>query len=46
MAVRTSIDRLTDIRGRLPARPISSEETDDMMRRLLAMLAEWEGAVL
>ena len=29
-----------------PPLSISSEETDDMMRRLLAMLAEWEGAVL
>ena len=29
-----------------PPLSISSEEADDMMRRLLAMLAEWEGAVL
>ena len=29
-----------------PPLSISSEEADDMMRRLLAMLTEWEGAVL
>ena len=29
-----------------PPLSISSEEADDMMRRLLAMLAEWERTVL
>ena len=29
-----------------PPLSISAEEADDMMRRLLAMLGEWEGAVL